>query len=41
MKQYYETTAVQFLGLFNMFTAEGCSETRLVSYLINHVFRSL
>ena len=29
MKQYDEGAAAQFLGLCNMLTAEGCSETEL------------
>ena len=32
---------MQFLGLFNLLTIKGCSETGLFTHLTNHVFRSL
>ena len=41
MKQYYESAAVQFFGLFNMLTMESCSETGIFRHLIKHVFNSL
>ena len=39
MKQYDESAAVQFYGLFNMLTVEGCFETSLFRHLTNHDFR--
>ena len=41
MKQDDEGAAMQFFGLFNMLTVEGCSKTWLLRYLTNQVFRSL
>ena len=41
MKQSRKGAAVQFFGLFNMFTIEVCSETGLFKNLTNYVFRSV
>ena len=41
MNQYDESAVVQFLGLPNMFTVKGFSETGPFGHLTNHVFRTL
>ena len=41
MKQYEESAALQFCGLFHMSTVEGPSETVIFKHLTNHSFRCL
>ena len=41
MREYDESAVVQFFGLFNMLTVEGCSEKVLFNQLTNNAIRGL